>query len=180
MGDKERSQELLDLQELAQTEAASLRGLIQHLQPLEFDASHLVDFLTNMVERYAYDTGISAKFFCDVGEVTLSPATCREIAGIVQEGLANVLKHSGAENVGVRLASQTGSWILTIEDDGRGFEFSGRFSQSELERMCRGPLIIKERVRAIGGELTIDSRPGQGARLEINFPQPTHASGAYR
>jgi two-component system NarL family sensor kinase len=115
-----------------------------------------------------------------VGEVTLSPATCREIAGIVQEGLANVLKHSGAENVGVRLASQTGSWILTIEDDGRGFEFSGRFSQSELERMCRGPLIIKERVRAIGGELTIDSRPGQGARLEINFPQPTHASGAYR
>ena len=172
MSDSERTQELLDLQELAQAEASNLRGLIQHLQPFELDPSHLVTFLAGMVERYGYDTGIRAKFFCDVKEVTLPPATCREIAGIVQEALANVLKHSAAENVEVRLALQTGAWILTVEDDGRGFEFSGRRSQSELELMRRGPLIIKERARAIGGELMIDSRPGQGARLEIKFLQP--------
>jgi signal transduction histidine kinase len=176
MDDEERTQELLDLQELVQREAASLRNMIRHLQPVEFDPGHLVEFLSGMVERYRYDTGITAKFVCDVGDVTLPPATSREIAGIVQEALANVLKHSGAENVLVHLATRKGAWILTIEDDGRGFEFSGRLSQTELERIRRGPLIIKQRARAIGAELTVESRPGQGARLEIRLPQPVQAS----
>jgi len=178
IGDAERTQELIDLQELVQKEASNLRGLILHLKPVEVDPRRLLEFLSGMIERYGYDTGIKATFICDAGEVTLPAATCREIAGIVQEALANVLKHSGAESVLVRLASQTGAWILTIEDNGRGFEFSGRFSQSELEKIRRGPLVIKERARAIGGELTLDSRPGQGSRLEIRFPQSAQPSVA--
>ena len=62
---------------------------------------------------------------------------------------------------------QTEAWVLTIEDDGRGFEFSGRFSHSELEPIRRGPLVIG--VSAIGGELSIEAKPGQGARLEMKF-----------
>ena len=108
---------------------------------------------------------------CDVGDIAVPAATCREIAGIVQEALANVLKHSGAENVLVRLGSDETDWLLIIEDNGRGFEFSGRVSQLKLEKMRKGPAVIRERVRAIGGDLTIDSKPGQGARLEIRFPQ---------
>ena len=57
-------------------------------------------------------------------------------------------------------------------------EFSGRLSQLELERIRRGPLIIKQRARAIGAELTIESRPGQGARLEIRLPQAVPVSVA--
>jgi signal transduction histidine kinase len=166
---KERNQELLDLQELAQHEAANLRGMIQHLQP--FDPRHLLNSLGGMIEQYGYDTGISAKFVCEAEDITLAPAICREINGVVQEALANVLKHSGAESVLVRLASQTDAWVLTIEDDGRGFEFSGQFTQLELERIRRGPLIIKQRARAMGGELTLTSTPGRGARLEIRIPQ---------
>jgi signal transduction histidine kinase len=143
--------------------------MIQHLQP--FDPKNLLNSLAGMIEQYGYDTGISAKFVCDVSDVTLPPAICREITGVVQEALANVLKHSGAESVLVRLASQADAWILTIEDDGRGFEFSGRFTQLELERVRRGPLIIKQRARAMGGELTLVSKPGCGARLEIKIPQ---------
>ena len=170
--DPQQREELLELQEMVQSETGVLRTLIQQLKPSDFDPRHLVEFLTALIERFRYDTGIEAKFVCDTGDLTLPSATCREIAGIVQEALANVLKHSGAEKVLVRLGSQQADWILAIEDDGRGFEFSGRFSQVELEKMRRGPLVIQERVRAIGGELTIDSKPGQGTRLEIRFPQP--------
>jgi signal transduction histidine kinase len=170
--DPKQRQELLELQELVQSETAVLRSLIQQLKPLDFDPRHLVEFLTGLIERFGDDTGIKAEFVCDAGDLTFPAATCREIAGIVQEALANVLKHSGAEKVLVRLGSQQADWILAIEDDGRGFEFSGRLSQVELEKMRRGPLVIQERVRAIGGELTIDSKPGQGTRLEIRFPQP--------
>jgi signal transduction histidine kinase len=171
--DPKQREELLELQEMVQSETGVLRSLIQHLKPLDFDPRHLVEFLTTLIDRFRYDTGIAAKFMCDTSDVTLPSATCREIAGIVQEALANVLKHSGAEKVLVRLDSQQTDCILVIEDDGRGFEFSGRLSQVELEKMRRGPLVIRERVRAIGGELTIDSKPGQGTRLEIRFPQPT-------
>lgn len=172
----EHEQELLELQQLVQNEAANVRTLIQQLEPLDFDPRHLVDFLAGMVTRYRQDTGIGAQFVCDPQQVALPPAICREIAGIVREALANVRRHSGARNVLVRMARARGGWMLTIEDDGRGFEFSGRLSHAELEESRRGPLVIKQRVRAMGGEMTILSRAGQGARLEIRVPDLTRAS----
>lgn len=172
----EREQELLELQQLVQNEAANVRTLIQQLEPLDFDPRHLVDFLAGMVTRYRQDTGIGAQFVCDPQQVGLPPAICREIAGIIREALANVRRHSGARNVLVRLARQRGAWMLTIEDDGRGFAFSGRLSHAELEESRRGPLVIKQRVRAMHGELTIISRAGQGARLEIRVPDLARAS----
>jgi signal transduction histidine kinase len=78
----------------------------------------------------------------------------------------------------VRLGMRDGIWKLTVEDDGRGFPFTGRVSHSELESNGKGPLVIKERVRLIEGELTIESNPGRGSRLEVNIPQKREA--AYR
>jgi signal transduction histidine kinase len=173
---RERDQELLAIQELVQTEAMNIRTLIQHLKPLDFDPRHLVEFLAAMIDRYRYDTGIAAKFVCDASDLMMPPAISRDVARIVQEALVNVQKHSMAQNVLVRFGSYNGGWILTIEDDGRGFEFYGRFSHSELEDSRRGPLIIKERVRAIGGELSIDTGPGRGARLEIKIPRQEQAT----
>src|SRR6266404_5065134 len=172
----DREQELLEIQQLVQNEAANVRNLIQQLEPLDFDPRHLVDFLAGMVTRYRQDTGIGAQFVCDVADVSLPPPVCRELAGILREALANVRRHSGAQNVLIRLARQRGGWMLTIEDDGRGFEFSGRFSHAELEDARRGPLVIKQRVRAINGDLTIISKAGQGARLEIKIPDYARAS----
>src|SRR5437763_872253 len=173
---EEREQELLEVPQLVQSEAANVRNLIHQLEPLDFDPRHLVDFLSGMVTRYRQDTGIGAQFVCDSSQVNLPPATCREIGGIVREALANVRRHSGAQHVLVRLARQQGGWVLMIEDDGRGFPFSGRFTHVQLEEDRRGPLVIKQRVRAIEGELTIVSKAGQGARLEIRIPDFARAS----
>ena len=172
----EREQELLDIQQLVQNEAANVRTLIQQLEPLDFDPRHLVDFLAGMVTRYRQDTGIGAQFVCDVADVNLPPPICRELAGILREALANVRRHSAAQNVLVRLARQRSGWLLSIEDDGRGFPFAGKFSHAELEESRRGPLVVKQRVRAIGAELTIISKPGHGARLEIKIPDFARAS----
>ena len=129
-----------------------------------------------MIERYKIDTGLGANFVCDLRDTAIPPRICREVAGIVQEALVNVAKHSGAKNVLIRLALQGEKWILTIDDNGRGFEFCGRFSHAELEETRRGPMIIRDRVRAIGGELSIDTRPGRGARLEITIPRQEQAT----
>ena len=79
-------------------------------------------------------------------------------------------KHAAARHVVVRLGRDEQRWLLSIDDDGRGFAFSGRLSQDDLDRQRRGPVVIKERVRAIGGELSVESEPGQGSRLTIVWP----------
>ncbi len=75
----------------------------------------------------------------------------------------------------VRLsAGGEGQYKLTIGDDGEGFGFRGRVTHTQLDDSHRGPGVIKERVRLIGGELTIESNPGQGSRLEITIPEQSH------
>ena len=165
------TEELGRIQGLLREEVLKLRELMQQMKSMEVDSKRLVRFLTDTVERFQRETGIAARFISEANEIDLPPRKCREIARIVQEGLVNVRKHSGATHVLVRLGRRAGQWQLTVEDDGRGFPFSGRFSHAELEADGKGPLVIKERVRLIEGELTIESNPGRGARLEISLPQ---------
>ena len=107
----------------------------------------------------------------DVDEVNLPSLVCRELARIVQEALVNVRKHSGAKQVIVQLIEIGGKWELIVEDDGAGFPFAGKILQAEMDSTGRVPAIIRERVRLIQGELTIESKPGRGARIEILVPQ---------
>jgi signal transduction histidine kinase len=106
----------------------------------------------------------------DGEEIVLPSPVCRELARIAQEALVNVRKHSGARQVTVQLLQEEGGWQLVVEDDGGGFPFSGRISQSELEASGKAPAIIRERVRLIQADLTIESKPGKGSRIEVFVP----------
>jgi signal transduction histidine kinase len=163
--------ELGRIQGLLREEVLKLRELMQQMKTLDVDSKKLLGLLSDTVERFQRETGISARFLSDLDELNMPQPVCRELARIVQEALVNVRKHSQARQVLVRLGSRNGAWHVLIEDDGRGFPFSGRVSQAELDTLGKGPLVIKERVRLIEGELTIESNPGQGTRLEISVPQ---------
>ena len=132
-----------------------------------------------MRERFERETGISARFVTDIEKLEMPDKVCRELLRIVQEGLVNVRKHSRARHALVRLGSSPSQWSLTMEDDGKGFPFSGRVTQDELERMGKGPMIIKERVRLIAGTLTVESSPGAGTRLEIKVPKAGESSDEF-
>lgn len=167
------SGELVRIQGLLREEVLKLRELMQQLKSIDVDAQRLLGVLHDTVERFQRETGISARFVTDVEELDMPQSVCRELLRIVQEGLVNVRKHSGARHALVRLAATDGGWNLSMEDDGKGFPFAGRLNQLEMEEMGRGPMIIKERVRLIAGELTVESNPGQGARLEVTVPRST-------
>jgi signal transduction histidine kinase len=170
------ARELGRIQDLLLEEARKLRELMQQMKPLDVDAKNLRAHLMELVERFQRETGITARFVCESTMVALRPRVCDAVARIVQEGLVNVRKHSGASHVLVQFDRRDGRWRLTIEDDGRGFPFSGRFSQAELEADGQGPLVIMECVRLIDGELTIESISGRGSRLEITIPQKRQAA----
>ncbi len=170
------TEELGRIQGLLREEVLKLRELMQQMKTLDVDSKKLLGLLSDTVERFQRETGISARFLSDLDELNMPQPVCRELARIVQEALVNVRKHSQARQVLVRLGSRNGAWHVLIEDDGRGFPFGGRLSQGELEALGKGPLVIKERVRLIEGELTIESTPGQGSRLEITVPQRREAT----
>jgi signal transduction histidine kinase len=162
--------ELGRIQQMLRQEVLNLRELMRQMKPLDLDPRQLPDFLAESVDKFRRETGIAASFVSDLRDISLSPRICTELARIAQEALVNVRKHSGAANLIVRLAREDAAVRLVVDDDGRGFDFSGRLSQAELDAARKGPVIIKERVRSIGGRLAIESTPGRGARLEIAIP----------
>ena len=162
--------ELGRIQKLLREEVLKLRELMQAMKSFEVDADRLLGFISDTVERFRRETGIAAEFVTELERVELAQKGCRELARIVQESLVNVRKHSGAHHVLVRLAQRAGNLQLTVEDDGKGFPFTGRLSHAELETTGKGPAVIRERVRLLAGELAIESTPGHGARLEVRIP----------
>jgi signal transduction histidine kinase len=162
-------QELKQLQELCRAQVTELRGFVRSMRPIEEGAS-LGSSLSRMVEQFQRDTGIAASF--SSGEIA-DPAQVEvslELLQIVRETLNNIHKHSGASRVAVSVALRNRKIEVKAEDNGGGFPFSGAFNLDELELMRMGPASIKRRVRMLGGELLLDSRPGQGASLEIRVP----------
>lgn len=162
--------ELARIQDELRQEVQNLRELMEQMRPVNLTPQQLLEFLAEAVEKFRRTTGISATFVCEREDVTLSPRVCRELVRIVQEALVNVRKHSGAQHVVVRFAAQNGRWKLEVDDDGRGYPFSGRFDLAQLDAERKGPLVIKERVRTLGGAITVESNPGKGSRLEIILP----------
>ena len=163
--------ELGRIQGLLREEVLKLRELMQQMKSIDVDAQRLLSVMIDTVERFQRETGISARFVTDVEELDMPQRVCRELVRIVQEGLVNVRKHSRARHALVRLDSSERQWKLILEDDGQGFPFSGRLTQAELDEIGKGPMIIKERVHLIAGELTVESNPGHGTRLEVIVPR---------
>ena len=123
------------MQEVLHNEIANFREEMHRVKPLEVEPARLLDCMAGTVERFRRDLGISASFVAEAQEVSLPPRVCAELVRIVQEALANVRKHSGAHKVQVVFARENGHWKLCVEDDGRGFGFTGRLS-SQSSKVC--------------------------------------------
>lgn len=88
------------------------------------------------------------------------------LADAAAEALANVLKHSGADNAVVRARIDGGAVRVTVTDSGCGFDPVGARRVSGLE------LSVARRLAAVGGGATVDSAPGAGTSVELSVPLP--------
>jgi signal transduction histidine kinase len=168
------AERLSHIQRILRQEVLNLRELMQQMKPVDIRPTQLLDFLVTMVDKFQRDTGISSRFVSTLQEISLPPRVCAQLARIVQEGLANARKHSGARKILVQMGQHDGQFRLAIDDDGRGLDFSGRLTLTELDAIRKGPLAIKERVRTIGAGLVVESVPGKGTRIEVSLPKNTY------
>jgi signal transduction histidine kinase len=100
----------------------------------------------------------------------LDEGAASEFLQIAREALNNVRKHSKASQVSLVIEASEGGLDMIVEDDGSGFPFSGAYNLDELEILRLGPRSIKRRVRTLGGDLTIHSRPPEGTTVRVHIP----------
>ena len=93
---------------------------------------------------------------------------------MAQEALNNVTKHAEAEHVRLMLRAAEREASLEVSDDGRGFTGDGASS----EHLGLG--IMEERADAVGAQLTVESRPGEGTRVALHWERPAAGSGRGR
>ena len=170
LGDNEAARaRLTRIQDLLRQEALTLRELMTRMRPLDLSHKDLVEFVAYTVDRFGRDTGIAASFASNIDDLVLPARVARHLGRIVQEALFNIRRHSEARTAIVRLRVDAGVLTLLVDDDGRGFGFTGRLAGADLDRSARGPVTIKERARAIGASLAIESSPETGSRVELTL-----------
>jgi signal transduction histidine kinase len=113
------------------------------------------------------ETGVEVELVTEGDVVELSPGLDLAAYRIVQEAVTNVLRHSGARHLSVRLGYAAGELRVTVEDDGRGIG-------SGTPRDGHGLRGIRERAELYGGTLEVGQRPSGGARVHARLPVGSH------
>lgn len=153
------------LAELARDQEVALRGLIlRHPEEPEAGKGSLRDALEHVV---AVVKGVEVTV-SSVGPVWLPSGVLNELVAAVNEALANVVEHAGATKVAIFADDLGGQTQVTIRDDGIGFEFDeARFRAEGKFGVLNS---MKGRMQAVGGEMRIDSCPGNGTEVEFRVP----------
>jgi signal transduction histidine kinase len=149
------------LGQIAQQALQEMRLLVYELRPLALKSEGLVGALEQRLETVERRAGIQARVLVE-GEVDLAPGLEEELYGIAQEALNNALKHARASKIVLSVRMVDKSVILEVADDGQGFD------QAEVQvKGGLGLISMQERAEKIGGQLDIDSAPGEGMRVSV-------------
>jgi two-component system, NarL family, sensor histidine kinase UhpB len=155
--------ELAETKALANQAMRELLSLARQLRPTALDDLGLAAATAGQVEQLARGE-IEAEFSADDDFSDLGDDAQLVVYRVAQEALSNAARHSGAGRIEVRLRRLgDGGVELTVADDGRGFAFD----ESEAGLGIGG---MRERALLIGGELTIESRPGRGTTVRLTVP----------
>jgi signal transduction histidine kinase len=161
----EKAAELL---RLGQTE---VRRTVWGLRSLALEKHSLAEALRDSVRLLTEDTGIATTMDLCEGETGLSHEQEYELLHIAQEAVANVLKHAHATALEVTLRRKDGEIVLTVKDNGHGFDTSS--VPVANGRPHYGQQDMRERAQLLGALLAVRSEVGGGSCVEVILPQAT-------
>lgn len=139
-----------------------IRGLAHRMHPSVLDKLGLAPALTQLADEVQAHDGLEVAL-----DLADAPAVGAEVAlafyRVAQESLRNVVRHSGAREAAIALHPADGGARLEVRDQGRGFDTSGKSGGIGLTSMA-------ERIRLVGGRLTVTSSAGEGTRVSAWAP----------
>jgi PAS domain S-box-containing protein len=143
----------------------AVRRIATELRPAVLDDFGLVAALEWQLQDFETRSGIVCRLDARVEEVSLPPREATDVFRVFQETLTNIARHAQATEVDVRIMQVDGRLELQIRDNGRGI---GEHELRNLKSL--GLLGMRERVRALAGELEIEGAPGQGTSVLVRVP----------
>ena len=143
-----------------------VRRFARGLRPPALDELGLVPAIASHARGIEEASGLSITVDARYPGSPLAPEGELALYRIIQEALANVIKHSGANRVEVRIAAQQGRVVAEVHDNGRGFP-------GDAEKQPSGHLGLfgmRERAAYLGGRVAIQSAPGAGTHVRVEIP----------
>ena len=159
--------ELRFLRDLLRRELGSVRTFISQLRPPVLDELGLDGAITDAIGRVTALTGlaINAELTADADRLTAAQQTV--VLRVLQEALQNVRKHGAASAVTVASAIDGDDWVLTVRDDGRGFDVDAVAAQG---RRNFGLQFMRERAELIDARFEVQSQPDGGTLVRLAIP----------
>lgn len=176
-GDDRQDAALVQIQELAREGLVDTRRIVDALMPAELEGSALGDALRRMLARLHEQTGIRTDLHVDSSVPALPVAVEVAMLRTAQSALANIRAHAHAHRVVVSLSDASDAVRLDVVDDGVGFDATGWNARQPR----RGPggyglRSTRARLRELGGDLDVESAPGDGTALSASVPLTREAA----
>jgi signal transduction histidine kinase len=140
-----------------------MQALLLELRPVALADAGLIPALEELCHAYRERLGVAVD--ADLDPVELAPPAEHAVLRVVQEALANAVKHARPTRIRLRLHHQDDQVAVTVTDDGAGFDPS-----LAEQRHGMGLGLMRQRVAELGGSFQLDSTPGQGTTVQVLLP----------
>jgi two-component system NarL family sensor kinase len=144
-----------------------VRTFISQLRPPVLDELGLDGAIADAIGRVTALTGLAIGSDLSASADRLTAAQQTVVLRVLQEALQNVRKHGSASAVTVASAIDGDDWVLTVRDDGRGFDVG---SVAARGRRNFGLQFMRERAELIGAQFEVHSRPDGGTLVRLAIP----------
>jgi signal transduction histidine kinase len=166
-----QAESLAQIEQLAREGLVDARRIVTAMTPAELEGSALGDALRRMLTRMQDETGIRTDLHIDDSIPALPMAIEVALLRTTQSALANVRAHAGASRVVVTMADADDTVRLDIVDDGVGFDATRwNTRQPRRDEGGYGLRAMRARLRELGGDLDVESAPGEGTALSASAP----------
>ncbi|MBA2380748.1 MAG: sensor histidine kinase [Chloroflexi bacterium] len=162
--------ELRFLRDLLRRELGSVRTFISQLRPPVLDELGLDGAISDAIGRTTALTGLAISHDMTASPERLTGTQQTVVLRVVQEALQNVRKHGAASAVTVASVIENGNWVLSVRDDGRGFDVGAVAARG---RRNFGLQFMRERAELIGAGFEVHSRPDGGTLVRLAIPVRT-------
>lgn len=155
-------QKTTDTLQLLNETIKTVRRIATELRPSMLDDLGLIEAIEWQSKEFEKRSGISIAFESTTSHLPVSTSVATSLFRIYQEALTNIARHANAKNVFSKLQLENEQVVLTIKDDGIGFDM-----QTLALRKTLGLLGMQERTLMIGGQFEVCSKPGRGTTIKV-------------
>lgn len=156
----EASEKIKRIHKVAKWSTQSIRDIVWLTNPSSDSVRDLIAKMKEVADNVLGKFNLNFDYPKDISDINLLPETKRNLFFIYKETLNNIVKHSEAKNVDIQLLVEKNSILLSIKDDGKGFNVLQGFSGNGLKN-------IHSRAKEINADLKFESNSGKGTFLEL-------------